>query len=110
MVRSFQERNGGVMKNGMVDKYGYLIPADGARSFYKKARVLSFKNETGYILVSYCTPVAVYKDGVLHKTWAGWSATTARHIKSFCIHLGVGYPNKKAWENLPYEDRYTLTV
>ena len=61
-----------------------LHPIDGRKSFYGKAtvRVDSDGTETLY---SYNTPIVTRcPGGGLVKLWAGWSATTGRHIKAFC--------------------------
>lgn len=68
-----------------------LIPTDSHKSFYKKAfvRVNDNGDETLY---SYGTPVVIrLRNGKLRRVWNGWSATTGRHIASFC---GL---NKKAF-------------
>ena len=67
-----------------------LIPMDNRKSFYNKAFVVcdNYGNE---ILFSYGTPVAeISRDKELTRLWEGWSATTARHIDSFCL--------KREWE------------
>lgn len=72
-----------------------LKPTDGRKSFYGKATVII--NEDGSeTLMSYGTPI-IRQDaaGKLTRIWLGWSATTGRHIKSFC---GL---NKKEFEALP---------
>ena len=75
-----------------------LIPTDGRKSFYGKARV--YLNPIGdEFLFSYETCVAVrYKNGEIARLWGGWSATTGRHIKAFC---GM---NKSEFERLPRSD------
>lgn len=76
----------------------YLTPADSHKSFYGKAVVLLLKDGVR-ILTSYGTPVVlVTADGSCYRTWQGWSATTGRHIKSFC---GL---NKRGFSDLPYMD------
>ncbi len=61
-----------------------LIPNNGRKSFYGKAKVVvdDNGNETLY---SYNTPI-IKKDtsGNLTKLWDGWSNTTGTHIKAFC--------------------------
>jgi hypothetical protein len=72
-----------------------LTPCDSHKSFYGKAEVIVLKDGTR-ILRSYSTYVMVQDAmGNLYRTWQGWSATTGRHIKSFC---GL---NKKGIESLP---------
>lgn len=60
-----------------------LIPTNGRKSFGGKATVeVSGGKET---LFSYGTPIIRREaDGALTRLWAGWSATTGTHIKSFC--------------------------
>ena len=73
-----------------------LIPQDGRKSFYGKARVIISEDGTE-TLYSYNTPI-VSRDpsGVLTRIWGGWSATTGRHVKAFC---GL---NKAGYEALPF--------
>ena len=72
-----------------------LIPTDSHKSFWGKAEVIALKDGTK-VLRSYSTYVAMIKDGIVYRTWGGWSATTGRHIKSF---IGL---NKKQYEALPF--------
>ena len=71
-----------------------LIPDNGRKSFYGKAKVVidDNGNETLY---SYDTPI-IKRDvnGKLTKLWSEWSNTTGTHIKAFC---GL---DKKAYDNL----------
>lgn len=71
-----------------------LIPNNGRKSFYGKAKVVidDNGNETLY---SYDTPI-IKRDasGNLTKLWNGWSGTTGAHIKAFC---GL---DKKSYTNL----------
>lgn len=72
-----------------------LIPRDSRKSFYGKAIVIEQENGD-LALQSYSTIVLIKKsDGKLIRTWDGWSATTGRHIASFC---GL---NKKQYLELP---------
>ena len=77
-----------------------LIPNDGRKSFYGKARV--FVAESGAeILHSYDTDV-LYRSaaGELFRMWDDWSATTGRHIKAFCGLNKAGYMALPSyWEN-----------
>lgn len=80
-----------------------LSPNNGRKSFYGKAHVIQVDG-TVY-LRSYDTIVAsVTQDGVLHKHWEGWSATTGRHIASFSDMLTNREIRKKEWDKLPIED------
>ena len=65
-----------------MDSYE-LKPITGQKSFYKKAIVYVI-DDVEY-LVSYYT-IVISRDmcGRLHRHWRDWSATTGRHIKSFC--------------------------
>ena len=71
-----------------------LMPDNGRKSFYGKAKVVvdDNGNETLY---SYDTPI-IKRDvnGKLTKLWNGWSNTTGTHIKAFC---GL---DKKSYDNL----------
>lgn len=61
-----------------------LMPNDGHKSFYGKAKVVIDANgaETLY---SYDTKIITRtSDGALIKHWNGYSATTQRHIRAFC--------------------------
>ena len=72
-----------------------LQPTDGRKSFYGKAWVRTLTTGTE-VLRSYNTDVIKrMKDGRLIRLWDGWSATTGRHISSFC---GL---NKKEFLSLP---------
>ena len=73
-----------------------LIPTDGHKSFYGKAKVVVIGKKA--YLKSYDT-IVMGKDletGELFRTWEGWTATTGRHIKSFA---GI---NKNGFINLPW--------
>ena len=70
-----------------------LMPYDGRKSFYGKAKVLINTVTGTEYLLSYSTVVAAKKDGKVYRMWDGWSATTGRHIKAFC---GMG---KKQFDN-----------
>lgn len=61
-----------------------LIPTDGRKSFYGKAKVV-IGSDGSETLYSYDTPIIKRdKAGKLSRLYAGWSATTGRHIKAFC--------------------------
>ena len=76
-----------------------LSPKNNQKSFYGKARVCIMDNGDE-VLISYDTPV-IRKDaeGNLYRLWGGWSATTGRHVASYC---GL---NKKQYLALPYQKR-----
>lgn len=75
-----------------------LTPCTSQKSFYGKAKVYTLSN--GWrILQSYSTMVAgIDEHGNVHRFWGGWSATTGKHIRSFC---GL---NKKAFTDLELAD------
>ena len=61
-----------------------LKPTTNQKSFYGKAivKVDDNGNETLY---SYNTPIIKkLVDGTYKKLWDGWTATTGKHIRSFC--------------------------
>lgn len=74
-------------------------PVDYYKSFYGKATVIIDK---GCIyLRSYETIVCMIDvDGLFHKLWSGYSATTMRHINSFRIANGLCKISKANWDNL----------
>lgn len=85
------------MKN-LVDIY-ILEPKDSRKSFYGKAKVKIYSDNTK-VLQSYNTDVAkIDANGNVIRLWSGWSATTGRHIASFC---GL---NKKEYLNLPLNNK-----
>lgn len=72
-----------------------LMPTNGRKSFYGKARV-RVEDDGSEVLVSYSTDVLRKNtDGTLVRLWNGWSATTGTHIRSYC---GM---TKKEFEKLP---------
>lgn len=57
-----------------------------------------------FYLRSYNTIVAsITPDGVLHRHWWGWSATTAKHVRIFCGWHNIAHPNKAEWERMEVE-------
>ena len=81
-----------------------LIPTDSRKSFYGKAKVAVMDDKTE-ILFSYDTAVLMKRDGQLFRLWDDFSATTGRHIASYC---GL---NKKGYMSLPYSgEDYAFTV
>ena len=75
-----------------------LMPTNNQKSFYGKAIILTF-SDGSRVLRSYSTYVAkIDSDGTIKRLWGGWSATTGKHIASFC---GL---NKKAFTALPLEN------
>lgn len=73
------------------------------KSFYGKARVYD-DGRGNRALVSYRTAVCwVDASGGFHKTWDGWSPTTARHVDEFRVQNGMGRIGKREWEALECE-------
>ena len=84
----------------MLENIVELKPTDSRKSFYGKARVVIAKNGDK-TLISYTTPVLkLSADGKLEKLWHGYSATTMRHINSFCDTFGIDGGGKRWWETL----------
>lgn len=72
-----------------------LVPTNGRKSFYGKAKVKVFADGSE-VLQSYNTEVLKRTtDGRYIRLWSGWSKTTGTHIKSWC---GM---DKKEFETLP---------
>lgn len=73
-----------------------LIPTNSQKSFYGKAIVVAADDGT-ITLYSYNTPVLRRNaDGTYTRLWAGWSATTGKHIRSFAYGM-----NKAEYTALP---------
>ena len=61
-----------------------LIPTNGRKSFYGKAKVV-IEDDGSETLYSYNIPIITRKpNGEYIKLYNGWTATTGTHIKSFC--------------------------
>ena len=70
-----------------------LIPTDGRKSFYGKAKVF-IEDDGTETLYSYNTPIIKRTAaGELVRIWDGWSATTGRHITAFCGIYKAEYMN-----------------
>lgn len=83
-----------------------LTPFYGQKSYYGKASVCEVNTGNKY-LRSYKTIVAMIdKDGIFHKLWDGYSATTAKHIHTFRILYCLDGICKKEWDCLPAEHDY----
>ena len=65
-----------------------LVPVDGRKSFYGKARVIVGGTDKFYLL-SYDTIVAMIHNGKYTRLWDGNSATTTRHIKAFKNYYNI---------------------
>lgn len=96
----------------MKKESNWLEPTDRQRSYYGKARVVSYGTDGSLTLISYSTPVCVWdaKEKVLYRTWGGWSATTMRHVNSFIDTYCEGWPRltKKEWESQYVHNFYHL--
>ena len=72
---------------------------DACKSFYHKAKVVeTFENEI--VLVSYETPVCKIANGQFVRLWPYYSATTMRHVNSFCRQYGIDGGGKAWWNGL----------
>lgn len=77
----------------------YELKPNNQKSFYGKAMVIERVN--GDIeLKSYNTIVARVHEGRLERLWAGYSATTMKHINAFINMLGISGGGKAWWESL----------
>lgn len=77
-----------------------LRPLGNQKSFYGKAVMVHYPDESLVVLESYGTEILAVKlngskANSIKKLWDGYSYTTQKHIKSFC---GM---NKKAFDVLP---------
>lgn len=78
-----------------------LIPNNGRKSFYGKAKVID--NENGIVsLLSYNTIVCSIdtKTRQFIRHWSGQSCTTSAHINSFRSVYGLSPLTSKQWQNL----------
>ena len=66
-------------------------------------RALIIPVENGYILQSYYTKVAIYRNGEFFKTWNGYSVTTLKHINAFRKWINLPALSKREWIELPNE-------
>lgn len=69
---------------------------DSRKSFYGKAKVL--ETDSGVYLCSYDTLVCGIEDGVFKRFWAGYSATTMRHVNEFAKQFYHTPLSKSDWE------------
>lgn len=78
--------------------------------FTGQAYALVSKHTPEKLLVSYDTIVAkINPDGSFHRTWEGWSVSTARHVRLFVAEYCpamVGKTGKAAWEAMKVEQVY----
>ena len=74
---------------------------DSRKSFYGKAKIIE-EGKKAY-LQSYNTIVGYISEGKFHRTWNGYSATTVRHVSSFCEMYGLGTVNKGKWDAMEIE-------
>lgn len=71
-----------------------LVPENGRKSFYGKAKVL--EESDGKVLLSYGTRIMkIFDSGSMVRYWNDWTTSTGTHIKSFS---GL---NKKEFLELP---------
>lgn len=80
-----------------------LVPTNGRKSFYGKAKVIENNGEN--FLQSYNTIVCkIDKNGKFVKMWDGYSATTMAHINSFADLFNINGHGKKWYESLKTSD------
>lgn len=73
------------------------------KSFYGKAKVIEEDNGEK-VLQSYNTKVCkITSSGKVVRMWAGYSATTMRHVNSFLIYFNADGGGKSWWDGLPVE-------
>ena len=79
-----------------------LIPADGRKSFYGKAKALYHEATNAWHLLSYDTIVAIYyvDSKRFIRRWDGYSVTTMRHVNAFLSFLGYEAKSKAWWNGL----------
>ena len=73
-----------------ADKKAFALDGFGGRA-------LIIPVENGYILQSYYTKVAIFRNGEFFKIWGGFSVTTLKHINAFREFLGLDTINKRTW-------------
>lgn len=72
------------MTTGIKTKRYELTPQGNQKSFSGKA-IVEIAEDGSETLYSYRTPIIKRTaSGELVKLWDGWTATTGKHIKSFC--------------------------
>ena len=70
------------------------------KSFYGKARVV--ENRGIKTLYSYNTAVCkINRNGKFIRLWAGYSATTMRHVNAFLDEYGIDGGGKSWWDKQP---------
>ena len=80
----------------------YDLPCyDNRDSFYGKTKVI--EEDKRILLQSYSTIVGYIENGIFHKTYSGYSATTMRHVNSFLDHFNLSGGGKKWWDSLTTE-------
>lgn len=79
----------------------YELSAVNQKSFYGKALV--FEKNGNIYLKSYDTFVCGFENGNFKRFWAGYSATTQKHINAFMDMLAQPRLDKKDWLNIPAE-------
>lgn len=86
----------------------YDLPCfDSRKSFYGKAKVIIDSDGDMY-LQSYDTVVCAIVNKLFVKLWDGYSATTMRHINSFCAYADLWNCGGKAlWDKLQCDKGYT---
>jgi hypothetical protein len=63
-------------------------------------RALVIPTDNGYILKSYYTNVAEFRNGEFIRLWDGFSTTTLKHVNIFREFLGLRAIGKREWIEL----------
>ena len=80
------------------------LEATTQKSYYNRAKI-RYNDDGSATLISYSTEVAaIDKNGAFFRLWAGWSATTQKHINDFRALFNLAPLSKKAWQALPCEN------
>lgn len=78
------------------------VQYDKNKSYYGKAQTIEI--DGNIFLRSYDTIVCgKTKENGFERYWTGYSATTQKHINTFCKVYGLETMNKKEWERKPVE-------
>ena len=78
----------------------YELPClDSRKSFYGKAHIIELASGAVY-LESYDTIVCKIENGQFSRLWSGYSATTQRHVNSFCRMFNGPVACKADWDSL----------
>lgn len=108
-MNAFNFRIGPRSYDTYLDKHDLKSIRDLHRDLKDKSRMLKRIDARSAIvgtkehpaLLSYMTIVCSLKDGRLVRLWDDWSATTAKHVRTFCKEYNIPAPNKAEWLAMP---------